>query len=1008
MADKLLDLEGLTYYDQKIKDYIDTADEKVTSDLTDKLDAETQARTQADTKLQTKLGNRIDDVVDGTTPVGKLTNPLQFGVEGSLDNYDGSVAGKKITKAVLGLGNVDNTADINKPVSTAQQFAIDNAKSELLGDAGTNYNTLGKLEDAIQAEVTRAGQAEDDIDADLQEFKTSTNQNITQIEQNLASEGERITALDNNVVKKTGQSSQAIQGNIQIQGDLTVNGTTTSEDHQTLLVQDNIIVTNSDGVAISGLSGIAIRINATSAFGIVYDPSVQELKAGLGTLSEENEFTFSSGEGYPITLRDSDGDLVDGNVVMWDNVGKRLTDSGIVANLIALQNGTYAGMTVGNATNAVNATNDGSGQNIANTYATKAENNAKYTKPDGGIPKSDLSSDVQTSLGKADTALQSVPLATSSAVGGVKPTSKTTQMTQAVGVDSNGALWTAPANGGIEQNEVIAVKSLPAATADSPDFVQTLDGKLYRKKSSQTNGIDTTKLQGIWKLKTTSNVSGLTNFNTDMTASASAVAHAFDEDLFGFIFSGQTFNTFNYYIEEFTLYESGTWQIKDDIEFYAAADNLSYKTELLAMMNQCYTKQTSSIITTYSYEEVGGTEVVANPTATGTQDLTSLQVGGTVYNIPQGSGGITKAEVIEYADELPTASETSPNFIQTPDGTLYRKKAVESGGLLGTWVFNDTITLPSNKVFHVKFSCDGVAYIWMGTQFTGVLNYFSADNIESMAYRKTNGWMDQKYKTIQITDVSSLTNIDEFTSFITANATKQDGGGSVSYEYVAMQEVPTPTTADNGKVLGVTNGAYALQELTNEIVDVGTLLLDQSVQISSDLYSKIQNTNNYVFKFTFEGSTQYAFRSTITNGGAYPTYYFIRYNSFNILEVYNIFLNGGGYYLKVTKLQNTEFATVDECANAFNPTTIQLISFTTTYHSLQAEEGMTWGEWINSSYNDGAFYASGEFVIERRSVGSATEGSVQLQDRTYVKITDTIIANYAYLNSSSGGTASTD
>ena len=33
--------------------------------------------------------------------------------------------------------------------------------------------------------------------------------------------------------------------------------------------------------------------------------------------------------------------------------------------------------------------------------------NAKYTKPSAGIPKSDLAADVQTSLGKADTALQS-------------------------------------------------------------------------------------------------------------------------------------------------------------------------------------------------------------------------------------------------------------------------------------------------------------------------------------------------------------------------------------------------------------------------------------------------------------------------------------------------------------------------------------------------------------------------------------------------------------------------
>lgn len=32
--------------------------------------------------------------------------------------------------------------------------------------------------------------------------------------------------------------------------------------------------------------------------------------------------------------------------------------------------------------------------------------NAKYTKPNTGIPKTDMATDVQTSLGKADTALQ--------------------------------------------------------------------------------------------------------------------------------------------------------------------------------------------------------------------------------------------------------------------------------------------------------------------------------------------------------------------------------------------------------------------------------------------------------------------------------------------------------------------------------------------------------------------------------------------------------------------------
>ena len=42
----------------------------------------------------------------------------------------------------------------------------------------------------------------------------------------------------------------------------------------------------------------------------------------------------------------------------------------------------------------------------------------KYTKPSGGIPKTDLSSEVQTSLGKADTAVQNTDYATSN-TGGV-------------------------------------------------------------------------------------------------------------------------------------------------------------------------------------------------------------------------------------------------------------------------------------------------------------------------------------------------------------------------------------------------------------------------------------------------------------------------------------------------------------------------------------------------------------------------------------------------------------
>lgn len=47
-----------------------------------------------------------------------------------------------VTPATLGLGNVDNTSDANKPVSTAQASAIATAKSEAIADATSQVSSL--------------------------------------------------------------------------------------------------------------------------------------------------------------------------------------------------------------------------------------------------------------------------------------------------------------------------------------------------------------------------------------------------------------------------------------------------------------------------------------------------------------------------------------------------------------------------------------------------------------------------------------------------------------------------------------------------------------------------------------------------------------------------------------------------------------------------------------------------------------------------------------------------
>ena len=54
--------------------------------------------------------------------------------------FTGTVSG--VTKGHVGLGDVDNTSDVNKPVSTAQASAIATAKSEAIADATSQVNAV--------------------------------------------------------------------------------------------------------------------------------------------------------------------------------------------------------------------------------------------------------------------------------------------------------------------------------------------------------------------------------------------------------------------------------------------------------------------------------------------------------------------------------------------------------------------------------------------------------------------------------------------------------------------------------------------------------------------------------------------------------------------------------------------------------------------------------------------------------------------------------------------------
>lgn len=130
-----------------------------------------------------------------------------------------------------------------------------------------------------------------------------------------------------NVDAKLDKTGGTISGDLNITGNLEVAGTTITKDAETLLIKDNVIVTNSDKQTLLTLSGLAINKNSNETYGIMYDPTSDSVKLGLGSLDENNKFTFSE-SGNPVAVRSDSSLLVDGHLIKWDNNSYCFVDSG--------------------------------------------------------------------------------------------------------------------------------------------------------------------------------------------------------------------------------------------------------------------------------------------------------------------------------------------------------------------------------------------------------------------------------------------------------------------------------------------------------------------------------------------------------------------------------------------------------------------------------------------------------------------------------------------------------
>lgn len=281
-----------------------------------------------------KTSNLVNDGEDGTSPfatVAYVKDKLEIiKTDGKGDKY---LADDGVYKEVRTNRSFNDNWKINgTTLEFIQSVLADEAATvgmSFLG--GVNFSDLpAKLKNAeclVEIISSTLGSDEKVIHLDLYSSDTSPYHWSTIYYRQLLDPIWQPDVLQSDVDKKLDKTGGTVSGNLSVQGNLNVAGTTVTKDTETLLVKDNIVVTNSDKAELLNLSGLAINKNANQTYGIMYDPTTDSVKLGLGSIDETGKFTFSE-NGNPVAVRADSSLLVDGHLIKWDATNNRFVDTG--------------------------------------------------------------------------------------------------------------------------------------------------------------------------------------------------------------------------------------------------------------------------------------------------------------------------------------------------------------------------------------------------------------------------------------------------------------------------------------------------------------------------------------------------------------------------------------------------------------------------------------------------------------------------------------------------------
>lgn len=223
-----------------------------------------------------------------------------------------------ITKANIGLGNVDNTADANKVVKEAKKTT---GAISVLGKDSTN----------IEKSITFDGSADKEVTFNNGDFVTTLTGNNLQVA--IADKGYAtktyVDTQDGKKLDKTGGTitgSLSVNGGVTVGGNLTVNGTTTTIDSTTLQVKDKLIeVAHGNTTKLTSPAGLVVpKYDGTNSGALVFDGDGMAQVGKVVLDAAGNIDTTKSGLQTLATRTN----LVGGNLVQYDSTNKTLVDSG--------------------------------------------------------------------------------------------------------------------------------------------------------------------------------------------------------------------------------------------------------------------------------------------------------------------------------------------------------------------------------------------------------------------------------------------------------------------------------------------------------------------------------------------------------------------------------------------------------------------------------------------------------------------------------------------------------